>query len=58
MVCKPADDFVFHRVFVDQLKTSRTSVLDNIREEICVPYYIRINNLLAKRSTTREKLAV
>ena len=50
---QPADEFAFHRVFVDQLKMSRTSTLDNIRQDICVPDYtdIRIDNLLAKRST-------
>ena len=55
-----ADKFDFHRVFVDLLKMSRTSILDNIREDIYVPVYtdIRIDNLLTKRSTTKEKLAV
>ena len=59
---QPADEFAFHRVFVDQLKMSRTSILDNIHQDICVPDYtnirILIDNLLAKRRTTKEKLAV
>ena len=47
---QPADEFAFYRVFVDQLKTSRTSILDKIRKDICVLVYtdIRIDNLLAK----------
>ena len=56
---QPSENVIFHRTFVDQVKKARNSVFGDICMETCVPEYsdIRLKNLLAKRSVTKEKLA-
>ena len=46
---QPAGDVVFHRTVIDQLRKSRTTILDDICRETCVPDYtdIRSAHLLA-----------
>ena len=55
---QPSGD-VFHKTVIDQLRKSRTIILDDICRETCVPEYTDICSayLLAKRSVTKEKLA-
>ena len=56
---QPGENVIFHRTFVEQVKIARNSVFGDICLETCVPEYtdIRLTNLLAKRSVTKEKLA-
>ena len=55
---QPAGDVGFHRTVIDQLRKSRTSILDDICLETSLPDYtdIRSAHLLAKGSVTSEKL--